>query len=322
MLYQEFHNSDFNWLTRFIDVGKLDAAMEQQKEKRESTIGVWPRIALVTPVYNSGKYIEQTILSVLAQRYPNLDYFIVDGGSTDGTVEIIRKYESQISGWISEPDNGMYDAINKGFARTTGEIMGWVSATDMFQPGGLGVVARVFGCLPDVQWITGRSTYYDEEGKTIGIEGLRSFSQTRFLGGEEQHIQQESTFWRRRLWEMAGGYVDASRRMSSDFELWVRFFRHARLYSVDALIGGFRMHGDSIGLQNLEACYAIQDEIIQTELASIPQGRALKLLRVLNARLKEIRVIRYAWWRLTLVGWLWGVPPVIEFHGNKWGFRK
>src|SRR5262245_34693324 len=93
----------------------------------------WPRIALVTPVFNSGKYIEQTIRSVLAQGYPNLDYFIIDGGSTDGTLDIIRKYERQISGWISEPDNGMYDAINKGFARTSGEIMGWISATDMLQ---------------------------------------------------------------------------------------------------------------------------------------------------------------------------------------------
>jgi hypothetical protein len=320
MLYQEFRNSDFNWLTRFIEV--VSWTLPWNKQRREGTIGVWPRIALVTPVYNSGKYIEQTILSVLAQHYPNLDYFIVDGGSTDGTVEIIRKYESQISGWISEPDNGMYDAINKGFARTTGEIMGWVSATDMFQPGGLGLAARVFGCLPDVEWITGRSTFYDEEGRTTGIEGLRSFSQTRFLVGVEQHIQQESTFWRRSLWEKAGGYVDASRRMSSDFELWVRFFRHARLYSVDALIGGFRMHGDSIGLRNLDACYAIQDEITQTELASIPQGMALKLLRVLNARVKEIPVIRYAWWRLTLVGWLWGVPPVIEFHGDQCRLRR
>ena len=96
---------------------------------------------------------------------------------------------------------------------------------------------------------------------------------------------------------------------------------------MDALIGGFRIHGDSIGLQNLEACYAIQDEIIQTELASIPQGKALKLFRALNARVKEIPVIRYAWWRLIekpLVGsrWRWGVPPVIAFQRDKWGFGK
>ncbi len=105
----------------------------------------WPRIALITPVFNSGKYIEQTIHSVLAQNYPNLDYFIVDGGSTDNTIEIIRKYEGSISGWISEPDNGMYDAINKGFARTTGDVMGWISATDQLHIGGLSLVGTIFG---------------------------------------------------------------------------------------------------------------------------------------------------------------------------------
>src|SRR2546423_5595900 len=116
---------------------------------------IWPRIALVTPVRNSGKYLEATIRSVLAQDYPNLDYFIVDGGSTDNSVEIIRKYEERISGWISEPDQGMYDAINKGFARTSGEIMGWISATDMLHTGGLKVVGSVFRDLPEVEWITG-----------------------------------------------------------------------------------------------------------------------------------------------------------------------
>src|ERR1700680_4225905 len=105
---------------------------------------VWPRISLVTPVFNSEKYIEPTIRSVLAQDYPNLDYFVVDGGSTDGTGAIIRKHERRISGWIREPDRGMYDALNKGFARSTGEIMGWISATDVLQLGGLCTAASVF----------------------------------------------------------------------------------------------------------------------------------------------------------------------------------
>jgi glycosyltransferase involved in cell wall biosynthesis len=103
----------------------------------------WPRVSLVTPVFNSGKYIEATIRSILAQAYSNLEYFIIDGGSTDNTLDVIRKYESQISGWVSEPDNGMYDALNKGFARTTGEVMGWISATDQLHIGGLAVAASV-----------------------------------------------------------------------------------------------------------------------------------------------------------------------------------
>src|SRR5580700_12323084 len=115
----------------------------------------FPRFALVTPAFNCADYLEQTIQAVLAQNYPNLDYFIVDGGSTDGTIDIIRQYESQISGWFSEPDNGMYDAINKGFARTSGEIMGWISATDQLHLGGLSVVGSVFRDLPEVEWITG-----------------------------------------------------------------------------------------------------------------------------------------------------------------------
>ena len=244
----------------------------------------------MTSAHNSGKYIEQTIRSVLAQNYPNLDYFVVAGGSTDGTVEIIRKYESEISGWISEPDNGMYDAINKGFARTSGEIVGQISATDMLQPGGL----STFGWLPGVEWIMGRPTFYDEEGENDRDRGSAGVFAEPISSEEERHIKLESTFWRRSLWEKAGGYVDASRRMSSDFEVWVRFFRHSRLYSVDAMIGGFRLHGDSIGLQNLEACFAIHDEIVQTDLASVPQRRTRRLFHVLNAGMKEIPVIRYA----------------------------
>src|SRR6202165_4011654 len=101
------------------------------QDEKDSACGEWPMSPLVTPVFSSARYIEQTILSVISQQYPNLEYFIVDGGSTDGTLDIIRKYERQLSGWTSERDSGMYDALNRGFARSTGEIMGWISATDM-----------------------------------------------------------------------------------------------------------------------------------------------------------------------------------------------
>ena len=184
----------------------------------------WPRISLATPARNSAEYIEQTIRSVLVQGYPNLEYFIVDGGSTDGTLDIIRKYEKEISGWISEPDTGMYDALNKGFARTSGEIMGWISATDQLQIGALFAVGSVFRDLPNVEWITGRPTYFNEPGVTIRVEPLQRWSRYRFLVGANRHIQQESTFWRRSLWEKAGASMDASRRIAGDFELWVRFF--------------------------------------------------------------------------------------------------
>jgi len=258
----------------------------------------WPRIALVTPVFNSGPYIEATIESVLSQEYPNLDYFIVDGGSTDGTVEVIRKYEARISGWISEPDRGMYDALNKGFARTTGEVMGWISATDLLLPGGLAAVGGVFRDLPEVRWITGRPSWIDEGGKTTKVGEIPQWSRTPFLAGYNRYIQQESTYWRRSLWDEAGGRVDDSRRIASDFELWVRFFRHAPLYSVDASIGGFRMHEASLGLQTLEECHRIQDEIVEAELKRMPGTSALKLWRMMNRAAKKVPGVRYAWWRM------------------------
>src|SRR5882672_4996121 len=107
------------------------------RELRATANGsAWPRISLVTSVYNGEKYLEATIRSILSQGYPNLEYFVIDGGSSDGTVEIIRKYESQLSGWSSESDRGVYDSLNKGFARSNGEIMGWLNASDMFHTHG------------------------------------------------------------------------------------------------------------------------------------------------------------------------------------------
>jgi glycosyltransferase involved in cell wall biosynthesis len=281
-----------------------------------------PQISLVTPVFNSAKYIEQTIHSVLAQNYPNLEYFIIDGGSTDGTVDIIRKYESQISGWLSEPDNGMYDALNKGFARTSGEVMGWISATDQLHTGGLSVVGSVFRDLPEVEWITGRPTGFNEEGMTTLVLDLPRWSRNRFLAGANRYIQQESTFWRRTLWERAGSHMDASRRNGADFELWVRFFRHAKLYPVDALIGGFRSHGDSLGFQDVDASHRTHDEYVAAELASTPGLHSVKFFRSISRGAQSVPKLRGLWNR-TVMKALYrfpgpDLPPTIRFHSGRW----
>jgi Glycosyl transferase family 2 len=299
---------------------EIETATQVMVAKKKA--GVWPRIALVTPVRNSRTYIEATIRSVLTQGYPNLEYFIVDGGSTDGTAEIIRKYEKEISGWVSEPDEGMYDAINKGFAQTSGEIMGWISATDVLYPGGLSVVGSVFRDLPEVEWITGRPAWLNEEGMTIGMLDIPRWSRYRFLAGANRYIMQESTFWRRRLWNKAGGKVDASRRIANDFELWVRFFRHARLYPVEALIGGYRVHGDSLGLQELDACHRVHDEIIEEELEHAPWRGALKVFRGISRMVKPIPKVR-GLWQLLAIKSLYRLPGpdlarLIKYQEDRW----
>ncbi len=291
--------------------------------------GEWPKIALVTPVFNSARYLEATILSVLSQNYPNLEYVIADGGSTDGSIEIIRKHETRLHAWFSEPDRGMYDAINKGFARCSPEAsggMGWISATDLLHVGSLFVVGSVFRGFPEVEWITGRPTGFSDEGMAVEFLRLRQWSRMRFLAGANRYIQQESTFWRRSLWDRAGGRVDDSRRMASDFELWVRFFRFAKLYSVDALIGGFRSHPDSLGLTTLEECHRIQEEILQQEVASLRHAMLLRWFRSLSAGVQRIPAMAKPWRKLaigTLMKWPGaGLPPIIRYRDGRWMIER
>jgi len=292
----------------------------------EPSYAEWPKITLLTPALNSARYIEDTIRSVIYQGYPNLEYIIVDGGSTDGTVEIIRKYEKHLSWWVSEPDKGMYDALNKGYARSSGEIMGWISATDMLHQGSLKVVGGVLRAFPQIEWITGLPTGLNEQGMTVRVGQLKRFSQKRFLSGANRYIQQESTFWRRSLWDRAGGYVDASRKIASDFELWVRFFHHARLYPVNALIGGYRSHGDSLGLQDLERCHRIHEEIINAELESLRWGRVLKVIRRLCITMQEAPTLGKLWWPLVMRHLYFRAgpdsPPVIESWKDKWVMQR
>jgi glycosyltransferase involved in cell wall biosynthesis len=212
-----------------------------------------PRISIVTPSYNQGEFLEQTLRSVIEQGYPNLDYRVIDGGSTDGSVEIIRRYADRLSAWVSEPDAGQADAINKGFARSTGEIMGWLNSDDLYMPDTLHIVGEIFAHFPQVAWISGLTIIINADGKITWRPRLRrmpTLPKFRGLirrgwyhGRRLGFIQQEGTFWRRSLWDQAGGYLDVDRRYSMDFDLWRRFADHADLATVDATLAAFRQHG-------------------------------------------------------------------------------
>jgi hypothetical protein len=191
---------------------------------------------------------------------------------------------------------------------------------------GLFVVGSVFASLPAVEWLTGRPTRFNPNGMAVDIRALPSWSRYRFLAGANKYIQQESTFWRKSLWKKAGSELNASYREVGDFDLWVRFFRYARLYSVDALIGGYRFHSDSISASDMDRYNQRCDKIIESELKSTPRAGAVKMFRRVSRAVKNIPKIRGLWQRVALNGLYhmagpdW--PPIVEDQENKWVIRE
>jgi glycosyltransferase involved in cell wall biosynthesis len=209
------------------------------------------KISIITPSFNQSSHLQDTLDSVLSQGVQDLEYIVIDGGSTDGSGEIIEKYSDRLSYWCSEPDGGQYQAINKGFAKSTGEIMGWLNSSDVYMPWTLKTVEQIFTDFPEVQWIsTMQKLCINEEGTFEGMDKIEGFSGYRlargFHGGAQNSdfIQQETCFWRRSLWDKIGGKITDRYRYAADFWLWGEFFKHSRCTGVDAPLAAFRFHGD------------------------------------------------------------------------------
>jgi glycosyltransferase involved in cell wall biosynthesis len=228
-----------------------------------------PKISIVTPSLNQSKYLDECIDSILSQNYPNLEYLIMDGGSNDGSIEIIKKYEKYLTYWQCKPDDGQYNSIQAGLNKSTGEIMTWLNSDDKFHPNSLFKVANLFESHPSVEWICGRPTYLDHEGRLIGIyESIPVWKREDFLKKkyDDPFIQQESTFWKRSLWKKAGGYLDPKYNLAGDLELWIRFFRYADLFSFNALIGGWRKHDDQKSSSQRSMYISQAEAIIENEV--------------------------------------------------------
>lgn len=207
-----------------------------------------PKITIITPSYNQGHFIEQTIQSVLNQHYPNLEYIIIDGGSTDNTVEIIKKYEDKITYWISEPDKGQSDAINKGLKIATGDIINWLNSDDYYEPNALSTIANEFVNNPNAKVVCARSRIFKNENETVFYS---SGTDVYFDNLEKTiawaRIDQPETFFHKSAIEKMG-VLDVKLKYLMDRDWWIKYllnFGLDNIVRIDNVIVNFRLHNES-----------------------------------------------------------------------------
>ncbi len=204
-----------------------------------------PRITLITPSYMQGGFIEQTIRAGLLQGYPDLEYFILDGGSTDGTREIIRKYEPWLAGWRCEKDAGQSATINEGWARATGEVLAWINSDDWYHPGALVAAGRGFAAEPAVAWLSGAVDDVDVAGVFHKRHPAAPTPLARALGRKDCGYYQPGMFWRRALIEKVGS-LDTQLNCAFDQDFWIRSLLAGFVMTViPEPMACFRVHGGS-----------------------------------------------------------------------------
>lgn len=229
-----------------------------------------PIVSIVTPSFQQGGLIERTIQSVLNQEYPNLEYYVQDGGSKDDTTSVIKRYERKLSGWKSIKDNGQSQAINLGFANTTGEIMAWLNSDDLLLPGSLALVVDYFNKHPDVDVVYGNRLLINEDDMEIG-RWIMPGHDSAVLSWVD-YVPQETMFWRRRIWDKAGGGIDESFRFAMDWDLLVRFREEgAKFAHLPHFLGAFRIHQQQKTSASIsEIGYQEMDRIRERLLGRVP----------------------------------------------------
>ncbi|HLB55913.1 MAG TPA: glycosyltransferase family 2 protein [Coxiellaceae bacterium] len=208
---------------------------------RPKPLSLFPKISIVTPSFNQGIFLEKTILSVVQQKYPDIEFIIQDGESKDNSVEVIKKYQDRLNFWESKKDNGQSHAINLGFTHSSGDIMAYLNSDDLLLPGTLNYVAHYFETHPDVDVVYGHRIVIDENNFEVGRWILPPHS-NEMLDWID-FVPQETLFWRRKIWNKAGGFIDENFQFAMDWDLLLRFKNAgANFARLPRFLGAFRVH--------------------------------------------------------------------------------
>jgi glycosyltransferase involved in cell wall biosynthesis len=201
-----------------------------------------PRVTLVTPSYNQGKYLEATIVSVLEQGYPNLEYFVLDG-STDGSDEIIGRYADRLDWWTTDANHGQVDALNRGFARGSGELLGWLNSDDVLLPGAIAAVVEELQADPELLYVFGDNVFIDEAGRELGPAPAQEFDLVRMIRKCENGVPQPGSLFRRRALELAP--LNQRGYYFFDYEFAIRLGTAGRVKHLARDLAGYRLHAES-----------------------------------------------------------------------------
>jgi glycosyltransferase involved in cell wall biosynthesis len=273
--------------------GRKVTIVDLQRQDREARGGriALPLVSIVTPSFNQAQFLEATLRSVLEQDYPRLEYIVIDGGSTDGSLEIIQRYADRLASWISEQDKGQTDAVNKGLGLAHGEILAWLNSDDTYLPGAVSEAVRFLLAHPEVGMAYGKAFYIDEEGRVVAHYPAARTDHKGLRRGVTK-IPQQTMFFRSLLWRMVGP-LDPTFFYAMDYDLWIRLSAVSPIAFHPVPMANFRLHGTS---KSLTAAYRCWPEMMRVHFRDGGSVFSILYAKYLLRRLLEpVMPLRMKW---------------------------